>query len=418
MLSFLKKIIPERSILRTGYSLSKALLARLKHGNQSQHLRVIGITGTDGKTSSCHFTAHLLELLGEKVAMASTEEIWMNGEKKENSTKRTTLSPMFLQTFLKEAREKNVTTVVLEVSSHAITQQRIYGIDFDGAAITNISQEHGNYHTDMKEYAETKAELFKLVRKSSKDKKILLTNKDMGEFFELFSKILPEAVQTYSLESHADILAKNIEYTSESSHFQVNNTDMTLNIPGSYNIENILISIGFAQFFGYNMIEIQKQLPHITPVLGRLEKIDTPTDYEVFVDFAVTPGALEKVLTSLKSVCTGKTWLVFGCTGGNHDQEKRPLMGNIATTYADHVVMTEDETYGEDNDLIFKDILTGVTRKNYTIIEDRKDAIFYALEHAEKNDMIIVTGMGNFSSRNNGVAEIPWNDKEVILSYF
>ncbi|MBT4937158.1 hypothetical protein HON22_04530, partial [Candidatus Peregrinibacteria bacterium] len=197
MLPFLRKIIPEDSPIRKSYSWSKAIAAKILYSNPSKNLKVIGITGTDGKTSTTHFTAELLELLGLKVAMSSTEEIWMAGERRNNTTKRTTLSPFIVQKFLQEAKEKQCDVVVLEVSSHAITQGRILGIEFDGAAVSNISQEHCNYHGSLENYAKTKAELFRKVKDSKKENKILIANKNM-QFHELFTNIAPEITKGFS----------------------------------------------------------------------------------------------------------------------------------------------------------------------------------------------------------------------------
>ena len=458
MLPLLRKLIPEDSIIRKSYSWGKAFAAKIIYRNPSKNLKVIGITGTDGKTSTTHFTAELLELLGLKVAMSSTEEIWMAGEKRNNTTKRTTLSPFTLQSFLKEAKEKKCDVAILEVSSHAITQGRILGIEFDAAAVTNISQEHGNYHGGLENYAETKAELFRKVRGSKKKNKMLIVNKNM-DFYELFSSVAPEITRSFSsnhsylsskmnIECHPEpvegrhshqssstlrqaqcdttsISATIIETQNNKTLFNIkdnkNTYECSLNIPGSYNVENILISTIFSQHLGFSMNEITKQIPKIHPVSGRLQEIQNlKADFKVYIDFAVTAGAMENVLKSLKSSTKGKVFVVFGATGANHDHEKRPLLGKAATEYANFAVLTEDETYGEDNEKIMEEVAKGFikSKKNFKIIAERKDAIYYALSNAKKDDVIVITGMGSFSTRFDGENEIPWSDEECVREFF
>jgi UDP-N-acetylmuramoyl-L-alanyl-D-glutamate--2,6-diaminopimelate ligase len=433
MLHILRTYIPETSVLRKAYSWSKAVLANLIYQNPSKHLVIIGITGTDGKTTTSHFTAELLQLLGVKVAMASTEEIWIGSNKQNNTTKRTTLSPFFIQKFLQKAHKESCKAVILEISSHALSQGRVLGIDFNIAAITNISQEHGNYHGDLKDYAKIKAKLFQYVAQTKKEKSLLIANKNM-QFFDLFSQIKPDITQTFSLSSEKRSITKNdtdfiatiLEVHNSKSIFslysQGKKTEaICLNIPGSYNIENALIAIQIALFFNISLDTIIKKIPELNSIAGRLQKIpNLPSSIEVYIDFAVTPGALEKVLTSLKQSNTGKIFIVFGATGKNHDHAKRPLMGKVTSTHADFVVLTEDETYGEDNDKIMKEVASGFDKKkkNFTIIPDREKAIHYALANAKKNDIIVISGMGNFNTRNNGEQEIPWSDTECVHKFF
>ena len=424
MLSLLRKIIPEDSILRLAYSWSKALLAKVKYGNPSRDLVVIGITGTDGKTSTTHFTAQLLEELGLKVAMSSTEEIWMAGDYRDNATKRTTLSPFTVQAFLQEAKENKCDVAIIEVSSHALVQGRVFGTEFDGAVVTNISQEHGNYHKDLEEYAQVKSRLFELVHKNKQaKKKILVLNKDM-EFYDMFARINPEIAKTYAIENNdTDITAKGITTLPESSNFNIeqdtNSEKATLNVAGTYNIENMLAASLIAEFFGFSLKDVAKQFAKIRPVAGRLEEIDTSTGFRVFIDFALTPGALEKLLTYAQDITAGNVILVFGCTGANHDQIKRPMMGKVSSTLADYVVVTEDESYGEDNENIMSDIESGF-RKDfvaYKKINNRGEAIDFALSNAKAGDTILITGMGAFTSRNDGEKEIPWSDRECVETF-
>jgi UDP-N-acetylmuramoyl-L-alanyl-D-glutamate--2,6-diaminopimelate ligase len=423
LLNLLRKIIPEDSKLRLFYSWSKAVLAKALYFNPSKDLFILGVTGTDGKTSTVHFTAQLLELLGKKVAMASTEEIWIAGEKKENKTKRTTLSPLYIQKFLKEAKEKECEVVVLEVSSHALVQGRVFGIDFNAGIVTNISQEHCNYHKSLREYALSKLKLFELVEKSPKSEKLLLVNKNM-QFYDFFANINSNLTKTYALNTpEADYSAEELLSFEDKSCFKIaENADLefNLNVAGTYNVENILAAMALARFLGFSLTEIHAKLPKVRSVSGRLEPVEVKAPYKVFVDFALTPGAFKKLLDYGRKITKNKLWIVFGCTGADHDQIKRPQMGETAEKLADFLVLTEDETYGEDNQKIVDDIKRGFSpeMKHYKVIHDRKEAIFYALKNAEEGDTIFITGMGNFTSRNNGKEEIPWSDRDTVKSYF
>ena len=423
MISFFKKMIPENSFIRKIYSWGKALIASIIYGNPSKHLYVIGITGTDGKTTTSHFTAELMQNLGIKVALLSTEEIWINTDKQKNLTKRTTLSPFFIQKFLRKVQNKDCELVILEISSHALAQGRIFGIEFDGAIVTNISQEHGDYHKSLEEYASVKSRLFKLVKKSPKQKKILILNRDM-DFYDLFAKIAPNISKTFALEnSQTDITATELRGNSQETHFLLEETEQKipciLYLPGTYNVENILAATLIARYFDFSVTEIANKISLINKVRGRLEEVKVPANFKVFVDFAVTPGALQKLLYYAQSLAEAHIILVFGCTGGNHDKEKRPMMGDVAAKIADYVVLTEDETYGEDNEKIMEEIEAGFPDNfiAYKKINKREEAIYFALKNAKSGDIVLVAGMGAFNSRNMG-AEEEWSDIKVIQSFF
>ena len=422
-MQLLKQLIPQNSFIRKTYSWIKAIIASLIYKNPSKNLYVIGVTGTDGKTTTVHFIAQLLSFLGMKVAMSSTEEIWINDLKSINKTKRTTLSPFLVQKFLHQAHQKTCEVAVIEVSSHALSQGRVFGVEFDIAVVTNISQEHCDYHHDLHDYANVKANLCRLVRRSPKQKKMIILNQSM-EFFDVFAKIAPDHNLTFCLENdQANLTARNLIGNSEKTCFILDNqtqkANVCVHIPGIYNVENILAASLVAQYFDFSLQDISTKLPFLKPISGRLEKIQLHKNFNVFIDFAVTPGALEKLLIYAQSITNNKVIVVFGCTGGNHDQEKRPLMGEISAKIADYVVLTEDETYGEDNEKIVQDIQKGFTDNftNYQVIHDRKKAIYFALQKAQAGDIVLVTGMGAFQSRNNGQGEEKWSDKKIIEEY-
>lgn len=420
MLNFLRKVIPENSILRLFYSWTKAVIAKVIYKNPSSSLLVIGVTGTDGKTSTTHFIADLFENLGYKVAMSSTEQIWLNSSRNENKTKRTTLSPFYVQDFLAKAKKFGAEIVVVEVSSHAISQGRVFGVEFDIAVCTNISQEHSNYHSSIKEYATTKSKLFDLVKKSAKKNKLLLSEHEII-FPELFVKKYPSITKTYSIENHkASLFAEIIDVSEKYSLFDLPGLgleNLRFNIPGSYNLKNLLAAILISQHLDVSKDLLKGAIEKIKTVPGRLEEVKINKNFKVFVDFALTPGAFKQLLSYGQKIKQNKLWIVFGCTGANHDHEKRPQMGSIASELADMVVVTEDESYGENNEKIMSEITKDIKKNNYIKISDRREAICYALDNAKKGDVIFITGMGNFESRNNGKEEIPWSDRQEVINW-
>lgn len=416
---FLRQKIKEDSFLRLSYSWGKSFLANVFFKNYSKDLVVIGVTGTDGKTSTTYFIAQILEQLGQKVALASTEFLWIDQDKQENKTKRTTLSPFFLRKFLKKAKQKNCKYVVLEVSSHALSQGRIWGIEFDKVLLTNLSQEHTNYHKTYLEYAKTKAKLLKYLKKSKKlNKNIFVYNQI--DFKKEFLKVAPSLTKTYALKDKtADLSVLDYKNQEKGYFFSFKDENFFTNLQGDYNLENLLGSILIINSLGFSLKDLKKPIENLKLVPGRLEEIKNNQGFRVFVDFALTPRALENLLKYGQKITKNQVWIVFGATGANHDKKKRPLMGQVVSQYADKIVLTEDENYGEDNQKIMADVSEGIKEKSKLIkINDRKEAIFYALNNAKTGDIVFVTGMGNFTTRNLNLKEVPWSDREIIQSFF
>lgn len=420
----LRSLLPDNFFLRRWYSGLKAMMAAFLYGFPAHKINIIGVTGTDGKTTTTEMIFHILQKCGQKTAKISSVSFSKGNESWENTTKRTTVSPFVLQKFLKECVNEGYQNVVLEISSHALSQKRVFGVDFNIAVLTNISHEHLDYHKTMEELISTKKLLFsKYLEKGG----IAILNADESFIIdwqnELKNKI---TIKTYSLKNSADYRGENFQDMENGIKFSLNQKEVFIPIYGSFNAENALASIAVAENVGISQENIISSLSSFSAVPGRLQNMDFGQDFEIFVDFALTPKAFESVLAYLKQRTGGRLISVFGCTG-DHDKEKRPIMGKSASKLADIIVLTDDETYTEDGQKIRDDIKAGIfgdkdynDREDDTFFEiaDRKMAIEQALQMAKPNDTVVVSGMGSLKSRNMGGKEIPWNDKEVVADVF
>lgn len=407
----MKKLIPQS--IKNIYHLFQAILANFIYGSPSLGLKIIGITGTNGKTTTCQIVAKILEEAGHRVAMASTINFKLGQREWVNATKFTTLSPFAVQKFLKQAVEANCEYVVLETSSHSLDQCRVWGINYKVAVITNVTREHLDYHKTMEKYRQAKLKLFKKAE-------IAVVNLDMEKPEEFLQFDNVEKL-TYSLkDKKADLLAEEVRLEVTSSSFKVKGIRFNLNLPGAFNIENALAALAIGMSQGIFLEQAAAALRKIQGVPGRLEHIANNKDFEVMIDYAVTPDSLEKLYQYLSAVKKSETRIiaVFGSCG-ERDRGKRPIMGEIVSRYADFVIITNEDPYGEDPMQIIKEVAKGVKGKekdkNFWKILDRREAIAKALSLAKKDDIVIVTGKGAEENMMVGKEKIPWNDKKVIL---
>ncbi|EKE15988.1 MAG: hypothetical protein ACD_11C00057G0013 [uncultured bacterium] len=407
----LKNLVPQS--IKNIYHLFQAILANFWYGFPTRKLKVIGITGTDGKTTTAQMVTKILEEAGKKVAMASTINFRINGEEKKNLSHFTTLSSFAAQKFAKQAVEAGCEYLILETSSHSLDQYRVWGIDYKAAVITNVTREHLDYHKTMEKYRRAKAKLF---RKAN----VAIVNLDM-EKPEDFLQFKNNKKITYSLKNKkADFFAENIETGLSGSVFQVLNFRFQLHIPGDFNIENALAAVSVANSEGIDLETCARALEKIKGVPGRMEYVENNRGLNILVDFALTPIALEKLYTLLLKIKKPQARIiaVFGSCG-ERDRGKRPIMGEVVSRYADFVIVTNDEPYHEDPTQIINEIAAGVKDKkeneNFWIIPDRREAIIKALQLAQPDDIIAVTGMGAEESMIVGDQKIPWNDRQVIL---
>jgi UDP-N-acetylmuramoyl-L-alanyl-D-glutamate--2,6-diaminopimelate ligase len=420
---YIKKLFPQS--IKNLYHLMQAILANIKYGFPSRKLKVIGITGTDGKTTTVQMITKILEEAGKKVAMASTINFKINGQEEKNLSHYTTESPFALQKFIKKAVKERCEYLVLETSSHALDQHRIWGVNYKTAVLTNITREHLDYHGTMEKYRKAKQKLFDVV---ARKKGTIIVNLDM-EIPEQFLKYDEVSIFGYSqgkntmkgnIDTQVNIInAEKVELGLNSSSFMIKDNFFKINLPGVFNIENSLAAICVGLSEGISLKNISDALEKIEGVSGRMEFIKNNKELSIIVDFALTPAALEKLYFFISQTKKEESKLIaiFGSCG-ERDRGKRPVMGEVVSKYADSIIVTNDEPYHEDPKRIIDEIVSGINNKkeneNLWIIPDRREAIKKSLQMTKAGDIIVITGMGNFESMVVGDDKIPWSDKGVI----
>ena len=372
--------------------LALALLGCNFYGHPARSMTMIGVTGTNGKTSTTLLLKQVLEkVLGAKVGLIGTMANMVGDE--EIPTERTTPESFDLQALFGRMRDAGCSHVVMEVSSHAVTLERIGGTHFDIAAFTNLTEDHLDFHKTMDAYCDAKAELFRRC-----DKAVINVDDSYSH------RILDAAkcpVLTTSVAAETGLHAKNLELLSEGISFTAicgeETAQVHLPIPGKFTVYNALTVMGIAKQLGISLADCADALKTAQGVKGRVEVVPTPGQpYSVLVDYAHTPDGLENVLSSVKDFCKGRVIGVFGC-GGDRDPMKRPIMGEIGVKLSDIAIITSDNPRTEEPMAIIEDILKGVKQEygEYIVMEDRRAAIRYAMDIAKKDDIIVLAGKGH-----------------------
>ncbi|HAV11220.1 MAG TPA: UDP-N-acetylmuramoyl-L-alanyl-D-glutamate--2,6-diaminopimelate ligase [Candidatus Moranbacteria bacterium] len=446
---YLKSLVPQW--IKNIYHLFQAILANLIYGFPSKKLKVIGVTGTNGKTTTVQMIVRILEKSGKKVAMASTINFKLGEKEWINKTKYTTLSPFATQKFIAKAVQAGCEYLVLETSSHSLHQFRVWGVKYRTAVITNVTREHLDYHRTMEKYRKAKSKLFKIT---AKNKGVLIVNLDMEnpqEFLNFEAEKI--CYSTHPAGSGAadlgcrKLVAEEIELGSHETRYRVGETSFLLHMPGKYNIENALAAAGVALSEGISLETSASALEEIKGVSGRMDRVANDKGIDVVIDYAVTPDSLEKLYFIIENMRKGEDSKVVAVLGscGERDRGKRPLMGKIVSEHADFVIITNEDPYFEDPQRIIDEVFAGVVRgaeydyassldaedveklaklkkiapkiegENCWKIMDRREAIRKALELAKAGDIVVVTGKGAEEVMAIGNERITWNDKQVIL---
>ncbi len=373
--------------------------------NPSANLTMCGITGTCGKTTVSYYTRYLLES-ESKTGLIGTIET--NTGLKRFKSSHTTPDAVTLMKILKEMKTAGCKNCVMEVSSHGLDQRRLDETYFDIVAFLNLSHEHLDYHGTMKEYQKAKERLLSHRKKDG----IVVASLDSPWGASIKAKI-PEAV-TFGFSSKADVHALKVELLSNGSIFTLNIADeqKVVKFPhiGMFNIENALAASAIAYSLGISFEDIVTRLESMPGVAGRMERIENSSGLSIIVDYAHKVEALEKVLITLKKITKGKLIIVFGC-GGDRDKEKRPLMGAIVNKYCDFAVLTNDNPRSEDPSSIIQQIEKGITTLDYVTIEDRREAIQYAIRQAKVNDTILLAGKGHEEEQEIGGQRLSLSDR-------
>ena len=401
----MKELVPQS--IKNIYHLFRAILANVWYGFPSRKLKVIGVTGTNGKTTTVQMIAKVLEEVGKKVAVASTINFKIGEREWVNDTKFTTLSSFQLQKHLCQAVRAGCEYAVIEVTSHALDQNRNWGANFSTAVITNVTREHLDYHDTMEEYRKAKEKLFAVAAKHKNSSAVVNLNMENAEEFlkygveQKFGYFLEIQNPSCSPEKNIKlVIARDIKLNMSSSRFYIENIQFTLNLPGEFNIENALaaICVGLSQNIPLEKISVA--LSKIKEVPGRMERIENNLGLEIIVDYAVTPDSLEKLYKYIKEYKKEGTRIisVFGSCG-ERDRGKRPIMGEIVARFANYCFVTNEDPYNEDPKQIIDEVFAGVLKNkkennNAFRIQDRREAIKKALQIAKPGDMVVVTGKG------------------------
>lgn len=416
----MKRLIPQN--IKNIYHLIQAILANFINGFPSRKIKIIGVTGTNGKTTTVQMITKILDESGAKIAVSSTINFKIKEKEWVNATKFTTLSSFQVQKFIARAVRADCEYLILETSSHSLDQFRTWGICYDTVVITNVTREHLDYHKTIEKYRQAKLKLFKNVKN-------VLVNLDM-EKPEEFLKCEAEKKYGYSTNEKSKLLfnnydlqkviAEDIELGIDGTKYKIIKTEFKINLPGLFNLENALAASCVGMVYEISLEVIKKALEKIQGVPGRMEKVLNNRGLEIIIDYAVTPDSLEKVygLISQSKKNEAKLISVFGSCG-ERDRGKRPMMGEIVSCFADYVIITNEDPYNEDPYQIINEVASGVKNKikneNFWIIMDRREAIKKALQLARPEDIFVITGKGAEEMMAIGKERIAWNEKKVIL---
>ncbi len=382
-----------------------AIIGSNFYHNPKDKLKIIGVTGTNGKTTTTYLIREILELKGYKSGVIGTNKIII--DKEEYEANRTTPESLELHEIMAKMVEKGVNYLIMEVSSHSLVLDRVYGIDFEAGVFTNLTQDHLDFHKTMDEYAKAKAILF------SHSKYSVLNADD--KYFSVMKASSKGTVKTYGIKKNADVMAENIKMSARGVIFNVNNLQVRLGIPGEFSVYNALSAICVCSFLGLSMDDIAKGLVIAHGVKGRMEVVYAKTPYTIIIDYAHTPDALENVIKAINNFKQGKLITLFGC-GGDRDKTKRPKMGKIATEMSDFTIITSDNPRNEEPLAIINDILTGVEveKNRYTIVLNRKEAIKYAMDMAGESDIILLAGKGHETYQILKNETIEFDERKII----
>ena len=379
--------------IKNVYHLGIAILANLFYGFPSRKLKVIGVTGTDGKTTTTSLIYHILDTAGFNTSMVTSVGAVIGGKNYDVGFHVTTPSSFAVQRFIKKAIDAGSKFLVLETTSHALDQFRVFGVKFEVGVLTNVAHEHLDYHKTYENYLKTKAKLLKMS-------KIAIANRD-DISFSLISNIKNQKSKmiTYGLKSNADVNPKNFPFETK--------------LIGEFNKYNILAAVAACKALGIEDNAIRKGIKSFVAPLGR-EDIVYKKDFTVMIDFAHTPNALEQILKSICPSIEGRLIHVFG-SAGQRDASKRPLMGESSSKYADIIILTSEDPRSELIEKINQDIRLGITNsKKIMEIKDRKKAISEAIKMAGKGDFVLITGKSHEKSMNYGHGEVAWDEYRAV----
>lgn len=414
--------LPVPQIVVSDARYANAVMARHYYGNPSRQVRTIGVTGTNGKTTTAMLIEAILAAAGRKTGLMGTIHVKI-GDTIETA-ERTTADALSLQRTLRRMADAGIDTCVMEVSSHALDQGRVIGIDFRTAVFTNLTQDHLDYHRTMERYQAAKGLFFARLGNAGEPgeigRKFAVLNAD-DPAHEAYRELTAAEVILYGIDREADVRATRYELTPRGTELTVSTfageATVTVNLLGKFNVYNILGAISATLAEGVPLATITGALEQIPGVEGRVERVDRGQPYAVLVDYAHTPDGLMNVLDTVREFARARVITVFGC-GGDRDRGKRPLMGRIAVERSDYAIVTSDNPRTEDPAAIARDIAAGIVEagygeEKYEVVLDRKQAIQKAVELAEPEDVVLIAGKGHETYQIIGGTTYPFDDRVV-----
>ena len=391
-----------------------AMLATKFFNYPTTKFSLVGVTGTNGKTTTTYLIERICHEHRKKTGLIGTIQMRIGDE--QFPIHNTTPDALHLQRSFHKMVEKNVDVAVMEVSSHALDLGRVYGCDFDVAVFTNLSQDHLDYHKDMNDYLRAKTLLFSSLGNTyAGNKKFAVLNAD-DENSELIRKSTAQHILTYAIDERADVMAENIQFqldeTTFTLHTPVGKTVIHSNLIGKFNVYNMLAATSAAIALNIPLETIKIALEKIEGVAGRFERVNVGQNFAVIVDYAHTPDSLENVLQTIDEFKKGKVYCVVG-SGGDRDRTKRPLMAEVATKYSDVAIFTSDNPRTEDPRQILNDMIDGLKNTNYEVIENRKEAIQFAIDQANAGDIVLIAGKGHETYQEINGVKYDFDDRIV-----
>jgi UDP-N-acetylmuramoyl-L-alanyl-D-glutamate--2,6-diaminopimelate ligase len=416
-----KAIIPRRlfqAIEPTGHLL-EAVMWQIIMGFPAKGLKVIGVTGTNGKTTVSFMTHTMLHNAGYRVGLMSTVGYGAGDNIHPQMTHMTTSGTRVTLRRIRELRRQGIEWLVLETTSHALAQNRVWGIPYSVAVMTNLTHEHLAYHRTFERYREAKVKLFKLAAAESGLRVGVLNADDPSAPY--FAAAVPNVIRYSVKRAGSDLVATNVKSTAQGNEYDVGYQDRKMHIvtplPGSFNVYNSLAAVGVGVAIGLSNEQIEQGIQALHSVEGRMTRIAEGQDFTVIVDYAHSPDSFEKLFKDMKSLVKGRMIVVFGSQGATGDVSKRAIQGRLAGEYADLVVVTEEDDRGEDGQSIMNEIASGVESagkirdKNLWLIHNRSEAITYGIGLSRSHDVVLLLGKGHEKTiEHTADGEEPWDE--------
>ncbi len=413
-----KFFIPKRlfKLIEPWGHTGEMMLAQLLGGFPARKLKIIGVTGTDGKTTTSTLIHSMLKAAGFKVGLVTTVSVDVGDGLRPNPTRMTAIQAFPLVKILKQARAHQLDWIIIETTSHALAQGRLWGIRYSLAVMTNVTHEHLDYHGSFERYRDAKLRLFKRVAQNPHSSGVGVVNAE-DPSADLFAGVVPKPL-TYGI-SKGELRGSNITAEAGGSGFTASYRDRTLNLwlnlPGSFNVLNALAAIGVGIALKLSDKQIEDGIVGVKSVEGRMNTVDLGQDFTLIVDYAHTPESFEKVFAEIKPVTKGRLIVVFG-SAGERDHAKRPMQGEVAGKWCDIVVITEEDDRTEDGLVIMDEIAAGAKKagkkldQDLFLVHDRSKAIKKAVDLAKKDDTILLLGKGHESNILHGKEKRPWDE--------